>query len=815
MLTKLLSKLSPYSPAVIDATCSSSSNNSRSQEDLSTALANHNTAEAHLAQVENRLKNWSIPKLEANQVYKINTFNFSQKDVIVITEENVAMKEEFTAIKLLPEETLFRVKEKFKYLHIGCVQVALKPLFREGLDVPVYLALRDKRHLKFTLSLLGIVQSNLEQGPVYFNYRPSLTVSLQDKNIMDAISLDVHSQGLELKDGSLPFAVSYRIYFKLMYTNLSPKALGVSPKGYTMLMEVNVEKSSMTIPRNLNWNELTKNPVWRLQGEMTPIKRSSTEASITEFPDGNVEVQFNTGISYPRISEIMSSRPSTSSIRSEASYRDTLRRSESIRASVDFSQPIPDVHYEKEDGSLSPTQSDMERKSEPVYNQINVISDDKERFREHYSVYIDQWIKAPAETRKPFLTMPDFVEGMLKVERAKNEALVKKLQADGQVAMIKGSTIWVTASGKEIASNYPPEEEAYFPHPAIPAIKMVSSPYKTINEDKVQKVGVREIKNIQHQLNFTNKVLSTVSKAVERIENPGLPLQKKSPEIPQINPNQPIFQPNSFNIGKLKEDASDYLAEINKRLAAISLNKEAKVAMEGQEAKGINMIKKDSLPEISTSKILPVAQWVEMKNHYPQPSPPDLGWDDLHHNNNTYDGQSLITWNIDGYSEAQMMNTFQEMLLAATAYSTKKSIYETAQILILGFNGNLRSWWHNLLTEQDRQRILTATKTVVKTENSSTPMPTEEPDMVNQLLYTMTKHFIGSTQIHLNLATEALLGLKCHKMSRYKWYKDTFMARLYTLTTCGADIWKQKFVEGLPRYISQKFYQTMTANSVN
>ncbi|KAA0041674.1 movement protein [Cucumis melo var. makuwa] len=696
MLSKLLSKLSPHSPTIIDATVSSpyssSSSNLRPQDDLSTALAKHNTVEAHLAQVENRLKNWSIPKLEANQVYKINTFNFSQQDVIVITEENVAMKNEFTAIKLLPEETLFKVKEKFKYLHIGCVQVALKPLFREGLDVPVYLALRDKRHLRFTPSLLGIVQSNLEQGPVYFNCRPDLTVSLQDKNIMDTISLDVHSQRLELKDGSLPFAVSYRIYFKLMHTNLSPKALGISPKGYTMLMEVNVEKSSMTIPRNLKWDELTKNPIWKLQGETTPIKRSSTEASITEFPDGNVEVQFNTGISYPRISEIMSSRPSTSSIKTETSYKDTLRRSESIRASVDFSHTIPDVHYEKKDGSLYPTQSDMEKRSEPVYNQINVISDEKERFREHYSVYIDQWIKAPAETRKPFLTMPDFVEGMLKMERIKNEALVKKLQADGQVAMIKGSTNWVTASGKEIASNYPPEEEAYFPHPAIPAIKMVSSPYKTINEDKVQKVGVREIKNIQHQLNFTDK-------------------------------------PNSFNIGRLKEDASDYLAEINKRLAAISLNKDSKTAMEGQEPKGINMIKKDSLPQTSNSKILPVAQWIDMKNHYPQPSPPDLGWDDLHHEKRTYDGQSLITWNIDGYSKAQMMNTFQEMLLAATAYSTKKSTYETTQILILGFNGNLRSWWHNLLTEQDRQRILTATRTVVKTKNTSTPIQVEQPDM--------------------------------------------------------------------------------------
>lgn len=105
-------------------------------------------------------------------------------------------------------------------------------------------------------------------------------------------------------------------------------------------------------------------------------------------------------------------------------------------------------------------------------------------------------------------------------------------------------------------------------------------------------------------------------------------------------------------------------------------------------------------------------------------------------------------------------------------------------------------------------------RTVVKQKGASAPMQEEEPDMVNQLVYTMTKYFIGSTQIHFNLATESLLGLRCHKMSRYKWYKDNFMARLSTLTTCGADIWKQKFVEGLSHYISQKFYQTVATNSV-
>ncbi|KAA0042248.1 hypothetical protein E6C27_scaffold824G00280 [Cucumis melo var. makuwa] len=126
--------------------------------------------------------------------------------------------------------------------------------------------------------------------------------------------------------------------------------------------------------------------------------------------------------------------------------------------------------------------------------------------------------------------MPDFIAGMKQKEKARNEALVKRLEADGQVAMIKRSTVWVTAKGKEIASNYPLEEEAYFAHPIIPAIKMVSSPYKTIDEDKVQKVEVREIKNIQHQLNYTNKALSTLSKAVERIEKPSLSI--KNPEIP-------------------------------------------------------------------------------------------------------------------------------------------------------------------------------------------------------------------------------------------------------------------------------------------
>lgn len=45
-----------------------------------------------------------------------------------------------------------------------------------------------------------------------------------------------------------------------------------------------------------------------------------------------------------------------------------------MRMSVDFEQSIPDVQYEKSKGSLSLTQTDMERKAGNNYDQINVIS---------------------------------------------------------------------------------------------------------------------------------------------------------------------------------------------------------------------------------------------------------------------------------------------------------------------------------------------------------------------------------------------------------------------------------------------------------
>ena len=96
----------------------------------------------------------------------------------------------------------------------------------------------------------------------------------------------------------------------------------------------------------------------------------------------------------------------------------------------------------------------------------------------------------------------------------------------------------------------------------MPSAAIISSPYKTIDEEKTKIVGVREIKNIQQQLNYSNKVLTTLSRSIGGMkpDKQGkilTPLER--PGLPRVDPNRPIVQPNSLDI-KLKGLNTDELA---------------------------------------------------------------------------------------------------------------------------------------------------------------------------------------------------------------------------------------------------------------
>jgi len=145
--------------------------------------------EVQFEDINQNMDDWNIPKIPQDTLYVPEMIkdkhNFDY--IIKIAENNISlgqdMGEEF---HLLSKNSIYEHSRKYKYLHIGCVQVAIKPLIDMGIDVVVLMCLRDIRHNKFEDSLIGTVETSLGQGPVYFICYPNKTVSLMDRNILDS-----------------------------------------------------------------------------------------------------------------------------------------------------------------------------------------------------------------------------------------------------------------------------------------------------------------------------------------------------------------------------------------------------------------------------------------------------------------------------------------------------------------------------------------------------------------------------------------------------------------------------------------------------
>ena len=109
-------------------------------------------------------------------------------------------------------------------MHIGHVQVPIKPLTRKGINASVLMCLRDARFKKFFDIILGMITASLYDGPIYFDCYPDISFTLDDPNIVKALTLNILTSGYDMDEGSKPFALIYRIYYRLLGTQLNPCA---------------------------------------------------------------------------------------------------------------------------------------------------------------------------------------------------------------------------------------------------------------------------------------------------------------------------------------------------------------------------------------------------------------------------------------------------------------------------------------------------------------------------------------------------------------------------------------------------------------
>ena len=91
-------------------------------------------------------------------------------------------------------------------MHIGLVQVGVKPLIRKGLNSSILMALKDTRHIRFNDSLLGTIETSLSGGPVHFDCFPNFLVYLHNPNVMKALTLNIKTHGTLMVQGTSQIA---------------------------------------------------------------------------------------------------------------------------------------------------------------------------------------------------------------------------------------------------------------------------------------------------------------------------------------------------------------------------------------------------------------------------------------------------------------------------------------------------------------------------------------------------------------------------------------------------------------------------------
>jgi len=165
------------------------------------------------------------------------------------------------------------IQAKYRFMHIGLVQVAVKPLLRTGVNALIYLALRDKRLRHYKSSLLAMIQTNVCKDPIFFNCYSNFMVDLTCPMTIEALKLDIHVQADEFLDFK-NFVVVYRIYFRLMSSNLNTRFLNPLPSNSqeTILLQIEDDKPTVFTPKALKWDEITIPDVIELQEPHIPAQ---------------------------------------------------------------------------------------------------------------------------------------------------------------------------------------------------------------------------------------------------------------------------------------------------------------------------------------------------------------------------------------------------------------------------------------------------------------------------------------------------------------------------------------------------------------
>ncbi|RVW30385.1 RING finger and transmembrane domain-containing protein 2 [Vitis vinifera] len=211
------------------------------------------------------------------------------------------------------------------------------------------------------------------------------------------------------------------------------------------------------------------------------------------------------------------------------------------------------------------------------------------------------------------------------------------------------------------------------------------------------------------------------------------------------------------------------------------------------------LLRKDFYSEVNKEK----KDW----NYYPRPTFPDMQFEERNqYTQASYTSGTIYEWNIDGMIEYNILTKLQEMTMVSTAYKLNNRLpdHAVAQTIVAGFIGQLKGWWDNYLTFEDRNGILKAYRINEKNEVVKDEDGHDIEDAVATLIYSISKHFIGDPAKIKDKTADLLTNLKCPKLHDFRWYKEVFLTKVMLRSDCNQSFWKEKFISGLPRLFSER-----------
>ncbi|KAL5159223.1 putative Polyprotein CP [Glycine soja] len=720
--------------------------------------------EVRFEDINQNMDDWNIPEIPQDQLYVPETIKDKHNfDYIIKTvENNIPLGQD--------------IREEFHLLSKNSIYEHSRNSF-------------NIRHNQFEDSLIGTVETSLGQGPIYFNCYPNKTVSLMDRNILDSLFLNIHFHGLDMKEGSIPAALIYRIQYKVMNTCAS-RVLLKPQKGETTLFITDMTKANVSLPRKIKWDEVTLPERWVMDKATPSIPRPApTIEHIKQDNSGKVEITFNRRNSFS--SRIEASRSEYESARSID--KETLRK--------DF---------------YSPENEPQRRWFFQHYKGTNrkQIQDKFYEFVERVKINVlfFDWFHAYA------------------IRKDIDYPWKQDIIGDPTTNVI---TNWQVKDGELIQSELPPATQYQLPNIKDSNNKPVMAiPFKT--KDVNEEVTSKDIKSLMEQANYTNKYLQALG---ETIKTKVVPKQKSIEETsPKITIEKPLFKPF-----KVSEKAKRKIRELRKTKSLIEgvgdnhselLNKIGsllKVIPDTPQAsentskmvtrstsKLINIINEDS--DQNSDNTTEIGSKTPSKLYYQRPTAPDLLLEERGENNfKSFSANNIYEWNIDAQTEYNIMNTLQHMTMVATAYQTSHECSEETiiDILVAGFSGQLKGWWDNYLTNEEKSKIYSAVKTDLNGKVITNDDDKEIPDAVNTLIFTIAQHFIGDPSLWKDRSAELLSNLKCRTLADFRWYRDTFLTRVYTREDSQQPFWKEKFLAGLPRSLGDKVRDKIRSQSAN